>query len=228
MVNFDILSKPFSKSFIDDQQKSAQARHLASKGKVKSLLIIIPALYIPVLVMLCIATTSFKETAELTQALTGALIFHLMGLTMMMSFKFDFGLFIMGVLTAGAAVFAPLTDNTATYIGLKIGMLVPLTLLAYQIYKEFNLLSSHKAFHRALSNASSESCLEIQHWLDNEDIVAYRNALQGTDRTCFTIGEVEAMRTFYQQAEEQAAKDRKQAEIDAACAKVYTGNLTGA
>ncbi|GAB0154648.1 hypothetical protein [Marinobacterium sp. BA1] len=76
----------------------------------------------------------------------------------------------------------------------------------------------------ALSDADRAVCLEIKEWLEDDIIRQYRDWVQEEGRV-FTLGEVEAMRTYWDARALRQAEAKRAADIDVACREVYVDSL---
>jgi hypothetical protein len=72
----------------------------------------------------------------------------------------------------------------------------------------------------ALSDANLETYLEIQSWLDDPTVRAYRDGVVAEGRG-FIGAEVKAMRDYYEGRADQEAQEKKNAKINNACRMVY-------
>jgi hypothetical protein len=75
-----------------------------------------------------------------------------------------------------------------------------------------------------LTDADRAACLEIRDWLTEDAIRQYRDWVQEEGRV-FTLGEVEAMRTYWDARDKRQAEAKRAAVIDAACREVYVDSL---
>lgn len=86
--------------------------------------------------------------------------------------------------------------------------------------KQRDRIEQAKAAFAALSDADRAVCLEIRDWLTDETIRQYRDWVQEEGRV-FTLGEVEAMRAYWDARDKRQAEAERAAVIDAACREVY-------
>lgn len=90
--------------------------------------------------------------------------------------------------------------------------------------KQRDRIEQAKAALAALSDADRAVCLEIRDWLTDETIRQYRDWVQEEGRV-FTLGEVEAMRAYWDARDKRQAEAERSAAIDAACREVYVESL---
>jgi|JTFO01.1.fsa_nt_gb hypothetical protein len=123
------------------------------------------------------------------------------------------------VVVEGAGVAVHVTVVIAVMIAIVAGAITGILLRRKQQNK-----SALAALIKSHSDADRAACLEIKHWVEDEEIRRFLDQVQAEGRM-FTVGEVETMRTHWDSRAARQAEAERAAAIDAACREVYVGNL---
>ena len=120
------------------------------------------------------------------------------------------------------AVFLYSTTHMAeTILFSVLGFIVTIWFLIIILQNRKVLWQTFEKKINSLSEADPERCIQIEKWLENQDIKSFIHKVVTLEYRKLTACEVDAMEAFYATSLVKEAAAERQEEIDAACKKVY-------
>lgn len=133
---------------------------------------------------------------------------------------------VISVLCISLAIIYHFADNEpVSIVGGFVGLAYLVFCFAHGLTKKGEMKVCFNLEIESLSEADPERCLDIEKWLENEEIQTFINKVVMLESRKLRNCEVESMEIFFETSQKNRTAAERQGKIDAACSKVYISPL---